>query len=151
MRSVTQSDLPYGRTHLPVWVPGDRLLPRPSDAVLDENRAVLDALEHPIGTAPLREIAHPSERVAIIVNDITRLTRTDLFLPPIVNTLNAAGVPDRDIFIVFALGIHRRQTEDERREIVGEEIYSRIRCFDHVCTDDANLVEIGTTSFGNRV
>src|SRR6266567_1083702 len=151
MRSATQSDLPYGKTHLPVSIPGDRLLPRPADAALDETRAVLDALDHPIGTAPLREIAHPGERVAIIVNDITRLTRTDLFLPPIVNTLNDAGVPDGDIFIVFALGIHRQQTEDERRQIVGEEIYSRIRCFDHVCTDDANLVEIGTTSFGNRV
>src|SRR5258708_12033019 len=72
-------------------------------------------------------------------------------LPPIVRTLNAAGVPDRDIFIVFALGIHRQQTDEERKQIVGEEIYSRIRCFDHVATDEANLVEIGVTRFGNRV
>jgi nickel-dependent lactate racemase len=72
-------------------------------------------------------------------------------LPPIVNTLNAAGVRDCDMFIIFALGIHRLQTDDERRLIVGEEIYSRIRCFDHVATDDASLIAIGATSFGNRV
>ncbi len=89
--------------------------------------------------------------MAIVVNDITRLTRTDLMLPPIIDTLNAAGVPDRDIFIVFALGIHRRQTGEEHKFILGEEIYRRIRCFDHIATDDASLVEIGTTSFGNRV
>jgi len=134
-----------------VEVAGDLLLPRPAAPFGDETRAVFEALEDPIGTAPLRQIVHPSETVAIIVNDITRLTRTDLILPPILQTLNAAGIPDRDIFIVFALGIHRRQTDEERRTIVGDEIYSRIRCFDHISTDDASLVEIGVTRFGNRV
>ena len=89
---------------------GDRLVPREVDPADDERLAVGDAIDNPIGTAPLREIVRPGERVAIIVNDITRLTRTDLMLPPIIDTLNAAGVPDRDIFIVFALGIHRLQT-----------------------------------------
>ena len=52
---------------------------------------------------------------------------------------------------MFALGIHRRQTDEERKLILGEEIYARIRSFDHISTDDDRLVEIGTTSFGNRV
>ena len=87
----------------------------------------------------------------VIVNDITRLTRTELLLPPVIETLNRAGVPDRDIFIVFALGIHREQTEAERRSIVGDEIYARIRNFDHICTDQANLVTLGRTRAGNTV
>jgi nickel-dependent lactate racemase len=120
-------------------------------AVADEAGAVQSAIDHPIGAAPLRQLVHPGERVAIIVNDITRLTRTDLLLPPIVNTLNAAGIPDGDIFVVFALGIHRLQTDDERRMIVGDEMFRRLRMFDHVSTDDASLVTIGTTSFGNLV
>ena len=146
-----QCDLLYGKGSLRISVPGDRLAPRAAEPIADESRAVADALERPIGSAPLREIVKPGERVAIVVNDITRLTRTDLMLPPIVDTLNAAGVPDRDIFIVFALGIHRRQTDDERRLILGSAMYARIRSFDHIATDDAGLVEIGTTSFGNRV
>ena len=143
--------LAYGRGEIPVNVRGDVLAPREADVIADEAGAVLDALEHPIARPPLKEIVQPGERVAIVVNDITRLTRTDLMLPPIVNTLNAAGIPDRDIFIVFALGIHRLQTDDERKLIVGEEIFSRIRSFDHVATDDASLIEIGRTSFGNLV
>jgi nickel-dependent lactate racemase len=119
--------------------------------VADETAAIFDALDNPIGTPPLRDIVHPGERIAIIVNDITRLARADLLLPPIVDTLNAAGIRDSGIFIVFALGIHRRQTDDERRLIVGDAIYRRIRSFDHISTDDASLVEIGTTTFGNRV
>ena len=136
MHSPIACDLPYGKNQLAVRVAGDRIVPRSADPVDDEAAVVRDALRNPIGTAPLRDIVHPGERVAIVVNDITRLTRTDLMLPPVIETLNAAGIPDRDIFIVFALGIHRRQTEDERRLIVGEEIYSRIRCFDHISTDD---------------
>jgi lactate racemase len=151
MRPAAQCDLPYGKGQLQVSVAGDRLVPRAAHLISDEARAVIEALENPIGTAPLRDIVRPGERVAIVVNDITRLTRTDLMLPPIIDVLNAAGIPDRDIFIVFALGIHRRQTDEERKLIAGKEIYARIRCFDHIATDDASLVEIGTTSFGNRV
>src|SRR5579872_377203 len=148
---MARHELPYGTTRLAVEVEGDVLLPRAAPALPDETRAVLEALENPIGAAPLRDIVHAGERVAIIVNDITRLTRTDLLLPPIVHTLNGAGVRDDDIFIVFALGIHRRHTVEEQKLIVGEQVFSRIRCFDHISTDDANLVEIGVTSFGNRV
>ncbi|MGP8243038.1 MAG: nickel-dependent lactate racemase [Bryobacteraceae bacterium] len=144
-------DIAYGKGRLAVEAAGDVLAPRAAKPVADETGAVFDALENPIGTRPLREIARPGERVGIVVNDITRLARADLLLPPIVDTLNAAGVPDGDIFIVFALGIHRRQTEEERRRIVGDRIFGRIRSFDHISTDDGSLVEIGTTSFGNRV
>ena len=141
----------YGKTKLSAEVPGDVLAPRRAGPIADETAAIYDALERPIGTPPLREVVHPGERVAIVVNDITRLARADLILPPLIDTLNRAGVPDRDIFIVFALGIHRRQTGEERRLILGDEIFRRIRSFDHISTDDAKLVEIGTTSFGNRV
>lgn len=146
-----QFDLPYGRGLLPVSVSGDFLAPRRAEPVADETRAVYQALANPIGTAPLRDIAKPGERVVIVVNDITRLTRSGLILPPIVNTLNAAGIPDTAILIVFALGIHRRQTDEERKLLLGEEIFSRIPSVDHISTDDSNLVTIGTTSFGNRV
>ncbi|HWB83807.1 MAG TPA: nickel-dependent lactate racemase [Bryobacteraceae bacterium] len=142
---------PYGKSRLYPRCRGVLLQAGSAPPVPDERRAVEDALENPIGTPALRSIVHSGERVAIVVNDITRLTRTDLLLPPIVDVLNRAGIPDRDIFIVFALGIHREQTDEERRLIVGDEIACRIRMFDHISTDDASLVEIGTTSFGNRV
>ena len=151
MDTATRLELRYGKSRLQVCVPGDRLTPRDAVPIGDEAGAVAAAINNPIGTAPLREIVWPGERVAIVVNDITRLTRTDLMLPPVIAALNDAGIPDGDIFIVFALGIHRRQTEEERRLILGDEIHRRIRCFDHIANDDANLVELGTTSFGNRV
>lgn len=148
---MTRFRLPFGRSQLSVDVPAQILEPPATAPIADEQHAVRLALENPIGCPPLREIVSPGERVAIIVNDITRLTRTELLLPPIVETLNSAGIPDSDMFIVFALGIHREQTAEEQRLIVGEEIAGRIAMFDHISTDDSSLIEIGTTSFGNCV
>jgi lactate racemase len=128
-----------------------KIVHRGSVPIEDEHGAVASALAQPIGTAPLREIVKPGERVAVVVNDITRLTRTDLFLPAIVSVLNEAGIPDADIFIVFALGIHRKQTEAERIEIIGADLHRRIRNFDHDCWDESGLVTLGATSFGNTV
>ncbi len=93
----------------------------------------------------------PGERIAIVVNDITRLVHSELFLPVLIDELNSAGVPDRDVFIVFALGIHRRQSPEEQRLVVGEEVARRITLVDHDCYDRGNLVHIGGTSWGNEV
>jgi nickel-dependent lactate racemase len=151
MAGVHRVRLPYGRGSIEVAADADLIVHRGAPPIADETSAVFQAMANPTGSPPLAEIVKPGEQVAVIVNDITRLTRTDLLLPPIVETLNRAGVPDRDIFIVFALGIHRAQTEAERRSIIGDEIFRRIRNFDHICTDESSLTTLGTTSFGNRV
>lgn len=143
--------LPFGRAAYPLSVAGDHLSFGGVEPIEDELAAIWEALQHPIGSASLGDIVHPGETVAILVNDITRLTRTDLFLPPIVKTLNEAGVPDEDIFVVFALGIHRPQTEEERKRILGNELFRRLRNFDHQASDESNLIGLGTTSFGNDV
>ena len=153
MKLGSTIDFPYGKGRFSVNVDRDAdvIQPRAAAPVADEEGAVRAALEHPIGTRPLREIVQPGESVAIVVNDITRLTRTDLLLPPILDVLNAAGIPDRDIFIVFALGIHRPQTDAERRQIVGDRVFGRIAMFDHISTDEADLVTLGVTRFGNVI
>jgi nickel-dependent lactate racemase len=143
--------MPFGGSSLPIDVAGDLIEPRDVPAVADELDAVRTALREPVGTRPLADIVRPGERVAILVNDITRLTRTDLMLPPVVETLNASGVPDSSIFVVFALGIHRKQTAEERARILGLDLYRRLRSFDHNAQDTGALVQIGTTSFGNVV
>lgn len=143
--------LPFGESAIPVDVAGELIRHREIAPYADELGAVREALRNPIGTPPLRDIVKPGEQVALIVNDITRLTRTDLLLPPVVDELNAAGVADENIQVIFALGIHRPQTEDERRRILGDDLHFRLRSVDHDAFDDASLVTIGETSFGNTV
>ena len=64
----------------------------PVDAVTDEQEAIRQALRHPIGSAPLKDVVQAGDTVAIIVSDITRLVHTAQMLPVIVDELNQAGV-----------------------------------------------------------
>lgn len=143
--------LPFGESELTVECAADLIRHSEVAPIADEPAAIRHVLENPIRSSALRDIVHPGESVALIVNDITRLTRSELMLPPVVETLNAAGIPDENILVVFALGIHRAQTADERKRILGDALYRRLRSVDHDAYDHANLVTIGKTSFGNTV
>jgi nickel-dependent lactate racemase len=139
------------RLSVPSQYPFETLLPRSIPALNDPVSAIRAALAEPMGTPPLRKCLHPGERVAILVNDITRLVHSDVFLPILIDEMNACGIPDRDIFIVFALGLHRTLSAEERCHIVGEGIARRIALYDHDCRARENLVLLGRTSRGNEV
>ena len=118
-------------------------LPVPPDAKNEIHRA----LAHPIGTLPLREIVNSGEKVVIVTSDITRYSGSEIYLPIVVEELNKYGIPDSDIEIVIALGIHRKQTESEHRKILGS-LFGRVAVFDHECEDPAELVDLGVTDSG---
>jgi len=136
---------------LPPGLRFDTLAPGFRAPLPDPIAAVRTALRNPIGTPPLQEIVNPGERVVIVVNDITRLAHSDVFLPVLVDELDLAGIPDRDIVIVFALGIHRRHTAKEQRQIVGEDLARRILLIDHDAFDQNNLSFVGRTTYGNEI
>jgi nickel-dependent lactate racemase len=92
----------------------------------------------------------PGEKVVIVTSDITRPTGSEIYLPLLLQRLNVQGIPDHDIEILIALGIHRRQTEHEHEKILGA-LYGRIRVSDHNCDDPGELALIGKTSNGIHV
>jgi len=105
----------------------------------DPERLIHQALQQPLGTPPLAEIVKPQESVVIVVSDITRYSGSEIFLPILVEELNRIGVPDEQISILVALGIHRRQTATEHRKILGP-LAGRIAVYDHDCDDPQQLV-----------
>lgn len=113
--------------------------------VADEVRR---AINEPIGTPKLSDIVKKGERIAIITSDITRPMPSSTVLPVVVEELLKAGAKYSDITIVFALGSHRKHTEEEKRYLVGDEIYRKIRCTD---SDPKRCRMLGTTSRGTPV
>ena len=98
-------------------------------------------------SAPLLHCFQPGESVVIVASDITRYTGSETYLPLLVAALNRQGIRDRDITILIALGIHRKQTGAEHRKIIGP-LYGRINVVDHDCDDPGKLVSLGKTSNG---
>lgn len=110
------------------------------------------ALDHPIGAGPIEEAIHPGDKVCIVISDTTRRwQQPSAYLPVLVERLNKAGIPDKDLLILCATGTHRKQTEEEHISLVGEDLYRRIRFIDHQCDDKEHLTYMGTTSRGTPV
>src|SRR6187399_13135 len=132
--------LDYGRTGLPVTLPDDRLIApplaiRPAEPLADPEAAIERALANPIGSKPLAEIASGKKSACIVICDITRPVPNKLLLPPILRTIEAAGVPRSAITILIATGLHRPNEGDELIELVGEEIAKTYRCVNHFGKD----------------
>lgn len=106
------------------------------------------ALEAPIGSPALREIVRPGEKIAVVTSDITRPMPTYQVMPALLDELYAAGVKPEDITLVFALGSHRRHSDEERRKLAGERAWNEIACVD---SDPANCVRMGVTAAGTPV
>ncbi len=106
------------------------------------------ALLEPIASPRLKDLVKEGEKIVIITSDITRPMPSKIVLPYVLQELYLAQVRDEDIKIVFALGSHRKHTEEEKKYLVGEEIYTRIECLD---IDSNDCVKIGTTSAGTPV
>lgn len=142
-------DFGYGKGIQTVEVPDRNLLAvLTANEITHERRgtgAVDYALEHPTGAPKLRELAKPGMKVSIITSDISRPLPSYEMLPSVLRELNAAGIPDSDITVVFALGSHRKHTDEERRRLAGDETFERVRCID---SDPEDCVLMGTSSHG---
>lgn len=108
------------------------------------------ALRNPIGTLSLAELAAERERAVIVISDMTRLCPSHLFLEPLLNELNAGGMPDSSVTVIVALGIHRKQTEDELRALVGDRVFHRVRVVNHSPAEE-DCIPVGTTSIGTPI
>lgn len=151
MAETRDVSLKYGKKEIIISIPEanflDILWPNKQSliGIADEGEILSQALAHPIGSPPLRELARNKQKVCILVSDITRPVPSHKLLPILLNELYAAGILNRQIQIIFGLGSHRPHTEEEMKRLVGPEIYALVRCFDHRPDD---CVRIGRTKQG---
>ena len=145
-------NLPFGHGSINVNVPDENLaatiMPSELEVTEDGISLIKAALESPVNCARLSEIVTPDASVVIIVSDTTRPTPTAQMLPLLFEELYRGGITDENITIIFALGIHRNQTEEEMKKIVGEDVYKKIRCIEH---DNTRCKNIGETSSGTPI
>ncbi|MBA7532231.1 Lactate racemase [subsurface metagenome] len=144
--------LNYGYDSMALDIPNKNytgtLSPQDTREIEDSINEVRRALANPTGSEKIKELVSSGRKVVILASDITRPSPSSILLPPILKELNEAGLSNDQITIVFGLGVHRKQTEEEKKRLVGEEVYNQVKCIDH---DIDNCVKIGTTKSGNQV
>jgi nickel-dependent lactate racemase len=142
--------LNYGRTQLRFSYDSDafdilRTMPE-SIALPDvELGAKLDA---PIDSDSLEDIVRTGESVLFVVPDATRRTACGQVINLMVRRLIANGTAPHEMAVIFATGIHRQVTEEEKREILTPFIAQRIKTLDHNPRDLMHIMRVGETPDG---
>ena len=121
---------------------------RSASALPDVQKALDQALDHPIGSKPLTELAADKKTAAISVCDITRPAPNWLTLPPLLRRLHDAGIPVDGVTILIATGLHREATPSEINAILGPEIAAKYRVVNHDARVLAQHRALGKTRRG---
>lgn len=144
--------LSYGKSQIEFEIPSQNLSgiirPEKVEPLKFLDKKVKKSLNHPIGSNKLSKKVNSNDNVVILASDITRPVPTRFLLPPIIEKLRAAGVKEKNIKIIFGLGIHRKHNPEEKKELVGEKIYQKYKCIDH---DLTKCNKIGVTEHGTEV
>ena len=115
----------------------------------DERAGFFEAIERPIGAAPLRGRIGPDESVAIAIPDITRPFPSARVLPWLLEAL--AHVPDERVVIVNGTGSHRPNTPAEIEAMIGPSVARSLRVVNHRADDPSTLAEAGRGRDGRTV
>ncbi len=144
--------LDYGKTGLIAELPDFNLMGvlglSPAPALTAPIEAIEAALNAPIGTLPLAQLAHGKGSAVIVICDITRPVPNRTLLPPILSILEAAGIPAERITILIATGTHRPNEGEELRQLIGEEIAARYRVVNHDSHDRESQLYLGVSPNG---
>lgn len=111
---------------------------------------ILDKIDHPIGAAPLEELAKGRESACIIIDDISRPTPGALLLPMVIRKLMDAGMDPGKIKVLIALGGHRPMTRQEMTIKVGSWVIEHVAVLNHsphaadlvTIPDDTQVIKI---------
>lgn len=148
-------DFPYGKTKLSVDIPEQELAGVLISAIHDyqpaahEESLVKAALENPIGTAPLAELAKEKHNIVIIASDHTRPVPSKVIMHAMLSEIRK-GSPDADITILISTGCHRGTTKEELVAKFGEQIVANEKIYVHDCDEGEKLTNIGTLPSGGQ-
>ena len=151
--------LPYGKESLSLSLPDafhvDLIEPAYIPPADDPLAVVRGAVEHPVDGIPLSRYIHDSApgelKVAIAINDKTRPVPHHHMLPPLLDYLASAGVPDSAICFFIATGTHLPMPAEEFERILPREIIDRYRVLSHNIDAEAQFVPLGVTARGTPV
>ena len=145
--------IPYGKSHLTCDIPCHGLLTSRIEELASEKAGVElveEALEKPIGSVRLEELAKGKNTCTIIISDHTRPVPSRDILPPMLKQLRQ-GNPEIAITLLVATGFHRPTTTAELEAKLGPEIAGREKIVVHDAFDPDTNVDIGVLPSGARL
>ena len=108
------------------------------------------ALDEPIGSRQIEQLATGKQTAAIIVDDLSRPTPAHEVIPHVLKRLKAGGIRDDSIRFVVGGGAHRPLTQDEIAKKVGKTVAATYEVHNHNVFS-GNLQGMGNLEDGTPV
>jgi nickel-dependent lactate racemase len=135
--------VPYGQTFLDFEISEKRVLNigSPSEVPPSFNplQEVQKALGNPVESSTIETLFSRGKKIAIVVDDMSRMTPTKALLKPILDVLHREGAKKDDVKIIVALGTHRPMTVQEMKDKYGWQIVEQYEVMNHSYDDESEL------------
>ncbi|MFV0407163.1 MAG: lactate racemase domain-containing protein [Propioniciclava sp.] len=159
-------DLEYGSGTLSVEVPdtvdtfvAGETVPDPPH-LANPVAATEAALNAPLGLPRIEDSVGPGSKVTIIFPDKVKggthaTAHRRVTIPLVLARLHRAGVLESDIMFICSNGLHAKNTPDQIRALLGEDVFDRFwpagQIINHDSEDYDHLVDLGHTGRGDTV
>ncbi len=143
----------FGERDIDLAFPSDwevterRMAGHDKPALTDERMRA--ALQNPIGTPRLSELARDQKRVVILFDEMSKPTPIGRIFPFVLEELRSGGIKDEQIRFLSAPGTHRYMTYQELAAKLGTDILEKYPVYQHNVYE--NTVFVGNTSNGTPV
>jgi hypothetical protein len=161
---MKEVEIVYGDKLVPVKLPEPVLInssagydSKKFEAIQDIRLALKNVMANPIGVPPIKETARPGMKVTIAFDDPTvpqiesQVWKQAVGLS--LEELYAAGVKKKDITLVCANALHRKFTDKEIGQLIGDDLVNefagQLHC--HDAEDKDNIACLGRTESGYEV
>ncbi|MCG8500511.1 MAG: lactate racemase domain-containing protein [Firmicutes bacterium] len=141
-----------------VFIPGETVPDPPylEDPVAPTREAILN----PIGMPPIAELVKKGSKVTIIFPDRVKGGFQDnahrkVSIPIVLEECLKAGVEKKDIKLICSNGLHRKNTKEEIKAILGDKVFNDFWWTNQITNHDSedwdNLVDLGRDEYGSHV
>jgi hypothetical protein len=143
-----------------VFIPGETVADPPYIPEDKLEEETLKSIRNPIGMPPLTELAKKGSKCVLIFPDRVKggeqpTSHRKVSMKLILKELYSVGVEKKDILLLCSNGLHRKNTEEEIHNVLGDELFNEFwysgQIINHDSEDYDNLVDLGTTKRGDPV
>lgn len=153
---MAEFKLPYYKGHINYQIPDELinavLVSKTENYVVtkSESEIVKDALQNPISSSPLCELAKDKKHIVIISSDHTRPVPSHITMPLLLEEIRKFN-KEVKITILIATGMHRPTTHEELVDKYGQKIVDEETIVVHSAYEDENMVFLGILPSGGEL
>lgn len=154
----------YGDEKMPIQIPNYALIVQAGRThqdppAVDPYQATREALKKPLGLPPIRDLVKRGDSVVIAFPDRVKggmheQSHRRVAIPLLLEELDRAGVTRKNVKLMCAIGLHRKNTVEEFRTYLGDDIVNEFwpdRLVCHDAEDPEGIISFGQDALGDTV